>query len=194
MLKFATTLHFFNNPATSFLQSDVLTYSTLDAYNRLLLFLAFGHYGFIPKAYNAPGLFPHDSLDAAKIDHLTETIMATFHNVPLSEVLTANSANRVYPTISQIALPPIMRDEVLSAYKFFMFDCTSSDHTAVISAMKSNLTDRLIELLNFPVSPMYKLAICDRLLYEINPTLPPIPHEVKDVWIKCVAADQPLGN
>uniref|UniRef100_A0A915K5M7 DNA-directed DNA polymerase n=1 Tax=Romanomermis culicivorax TaxID=13658 RepID=A0A915K5M7_ROMCU len=234
-LKFAATLRFFNNPATSFLQSDVLMYAALDAYYRLLLFLAFGHYGFIHEAYNAPGLFPHDSLDATKINHLTETIIATFHNVPLSGVLPADSANRVYPTISQIALPPIMRDEVLSAYKFFMFDCTLSDHgwsfclgtvpngfgslkvlrhtthpkllttpkvpkkkkkkqkdewnkspdvsddedpalqpqlifndpkrlqAAVMSAMKSNLTDQLIELLIFPVSPMYKLAICDRL-------------------------------
>uniref|UniRef100_A0A915KP86 Uncharacterized protein n=1 Tax=Romanomermis culicivorax TaxID=13658 RepID=A0A915KP86_ROMCU len=53
--------------------------------------------------------------------------MAAFHNVTLSEVLPADSANRIYPTISQIALPAIMRDEVLSAYKFFRFDCTSYD-------------------------------------------------------------------
>uniref|UniRef100_A0A915HTY5 Uncharacterized protein n=1 Tax=Romanomermis culicivorax TaxID=13658 RepID=A0A915HTY5_ROMCU len=57
--------------------------------------------------------------------------------------------------------------------------------------MKSNLTDRIIELLNFPVSLMYKLAIRDPLQYD-DPALPPIPHEVDDVWIEPVAADQPL--
>uniref|UniRef100_A0A915KN59 Uncharacterized protein n=1 Tax=Romanomermis culicivorax TaxID=13658 RepID=A0A915KN59_ROMCU len=58
--------------------------------------------------------------------------------------------------------------------------------------MKSNLSDRLIELLNFPVSPMYKLAIRDHLQYETDPALPPILHEVDDVWIEHVTADQPL--
>uniref|UniRef100_A0A915IQY7 Uncharacterized protein n=1 Tax=Romanomermis culicivorax TaxID=13658 RepID=A0A915IQY7_ROMCU len=37
--------------------------------------------------------------------------------------------------------------------------------------MKSNLTDRIIELLNFPVSPMYKLAIRDHLQYDDLTTL-----------------------
>uniref|UniRef100_A0A915L1J2 Uncharacterized protein n=1 Tax=Romanomermis culicivorax TaxID=13658 RepID=A0A915L1J2_ROMCU len=262
-LRFPAALRFFNNPATSFLQSDVLAYAALDTYYPLLLFLAFGRYGFIPEVYNALAWFPHDSLDATKIDHLAETIIAAFHNVTLSDVLPPDSADRVYPTISQIALPEIMRDEVLSAYKFFMYDCTSSDHcqsfclgmvtngfgsvkvltrtthpklltnpkvpkkkkkkqkdewnkspdvsddedlalhprsvfqdpkclqAAITSAMKSNLTDRIIELLNFPVSPKYKLAIRDRLQYD-DPALPPFPHEVDDVWIERVAADQPL--
>uniref|UniRef100_A0A915KL00 Uncharacterized protein n=1 Tax=Romanomermis culicivorax TaxID=13658 RepID=A0A915KL00_ROMCU len=107
-LKFPAALCFFNNPATSFLQSDVLEYAALDAYYPLLLFLAFGLYGVVPEVYNAPGLVCQDSLDAAKIDHLAEMLIATFHNVPLSEVLPADSADRVYPTISQIALPVIM--------------------------------------------------------------------------------------
>uniref|UniRef100_A0A915IXL8 Uncharacterized protein n=1 Tax=Romanomermis culicivorax TaxID=13658 RepID=A0A915IXL8_ROMCU len=65
---------------------------------------------------------------AAKIDHLAKTIIAAFHKVMLSDVLPPDSADRVSPTISQVALPAIMRDEVLSPYKFFMYDCTSSDH------------------------------------------------------------------
>uniref|UniRef100_A0A915KXN8 Uncharacterized protein n=1 Tax=Romanomermis culicivorax TaxID=13658 RepID=A0A915KXN8_ROMCU len=60
--------------------------------------------------------------------------------------------------------------------------------------MKSRLTDRLIELLNFPVSPMYKLAICNRLIYKSDPALPLIPHEVDDVWIESVAANQLLRD
>uniref|UniRef100_A0A915IKJ4 Uncharacterized protein n=1 Tax=Romanomermis culicivorax TaxID=13658 RepID=A0A915IKJ4_ROMCU len=72
-LRFPAALRFFNNPATSFLQSDVLAYTALDTYYPLLLFLAFSHYGFVPDIYNAPPLFPHNSLDTAKMDHLTET-------------------------------------------------------------------------------------------------------------------------
>uniref|UniRef100_A0A915IWR1 Uncharacterized protein n=1 Tax=Romanomermis culicivorax TaxID=13658 RepID=A0A915IWR1_ROMCU len=74
-LRFPTAQQFFNNPSMSFLQLDVLAYAALKAYYPLLLFLAFGRYGFIPEVYNAPALFPHDSLDAAKIDHLAETII-----------------------------------------------------------------------------------------------------------------------
>uniref|UniRef100_A0A915HK58 Uncharacterized protein n=1 Tax=Romanomermis culicivorax TaxID=13658 RepID=A0A915HK58_ROMCU len=117
-LPFPAALRFFNNPLTSFLQSDVLAYVALDAYYLLLLFLAFGRFGFILEVYNAPALFPHDSLDTPEIDHLAETIIAAFHNVPLSDVLPPDSTDRVYPTVSQVALPAIMRDE----------DCTSSDH------------------------------------------------------------------
>uniref|UniRef100_A0A915JA68 Uncharacterized protein n=1 Tax=Romanomermis culicivorax TaxID=13658 RepID=A0A915JA68_ROMCU len=75
-----------------------------------------------------------------------------------------------------------------------MFDNPKCLQAAVTSAMKSGLTDRLIELLNFPVSPMYKLAIRDGLQYETDPALPPISHEVEDVWIERVAANQPLRD
>uniref|UniRef100_A0A915KV93 Uncharacterized protein n=1 Tax=Romanomermis culicivorax TaxID=13658 RepID=A0A915KV93_ROMCU len=71
-----------------------------------------------------------------------------------------------------------------------MFNDPKRLQPAVTSAMKSNLTDRLIELLNFPVSPMYRLVIPDRLQYETDPMLPPIPQEVDDMWIECVAANQ----
>uniref|UniRef100_A0A915L768 Uncharacterized protein n=1 Tax=Romanomermis culicivorax TaxID=13658 RepID=A0A915L768_ROMCU len=40
-----------------------------------------------------------------------------------------------------------------------IFNDPKSLQAAVTSAMKSNLTEWIIELLNFPVSPMYKLAI-----------------------------------
>uniref|UniRef100_A0A915KJ00 Uncharacterized protein n=1 Tax=Romanomermis culicivorax TaxID=13658 RepID=A0A915KJ00_ROMCU len=56
-LRFLAALRFFNNPSTSFLQSDIFAYAALDAYYPLLLFLAFSHYSFIPEVYNA--LFPH---------------------------------------------------------------------------------------------------------------------------------------
>uniref|UniRef100_A0A915KLH2 Uncharacterized protein n=1 Tax=Romanomermis culicivorax TaxID=13658 RepID=A0A915KLH2_ROMCU len=93
-LCFPAALRFLNNPSTSFLQSDVLAYAALDAYYPLLLFLAFGGYGFIPQVYNALALFPQDSLDTAEIDHLAETVIAAFHNVVLSDVLPPNYADR----------------------------------------------------------------------------------------------------
>uniref|UniRef100_A0A915L865 Uncharacterized protein n=1 Tax=Romanomermis culicivorax TaxID=13658 RepID=A0A915L865_ROMCU len=233
---------------------------------RFCCFLAFDHYTFIPEEYNAPALFPHDSLDAAKTDHLAETLITTFHNVTLTDVVPSNAANKIYPTILQIALPAIMGDKVLSAYQFFLFNFTSSDQgqsfcsgmvpngfrnrkilmrtmhpkllttpkalkkkkkkqkdewnkspevsddknpslqpkslfddpkclqAAVVSAIKSGLMDRLIELLNFPVSPMYKLAICDQIQFDPDPALPPIPHKVEDIWIEHVSADQLLQD
>uniref|UniRef100_A0A915HIE3 Uncharacterized protein n=1 Tax=Romanomermis culicivorax TaxID=13658 RepID=A0A915HIE3_ROMCU len=85
-------------------------------------------WGFIPEVCNAPTLFPQDSLDAAEIDHLAKTLIATFHSVMLMEVLPTEAINKIYLTISQIALPEIMQDELLSAYQIFMFDCASSNH------------------------------------------------------------------
>uniref|UniRef100_A0A915LAE9 Uncharacterized protein n=1 Tax=Romanomermis culicivorax TaxID=13658 RepID=A0A915LAE9_ROMCU len=80
-LKFPAALHFLNNPHASFLQQDVLAYGALDGFYLILLFLAFGRYGFIPEIYNAPSLYLHDSLEATQIDQLAETLIATFHNV-----------------------------------------------------------------------------------------------------------------
>uniref|UniRef100_A0A915L767 Uncharacterized protein n=1 Tax=Romanomermis culicivorax TaxID=13658 RepID=A0A915L767_ROMCU len=57
-LKFPTALRFFNNPETLFLQLDDLTYAALDPYYPLLLFLALGRYGSVPKVYNTPHCFP----------------------------------------------------------------------------------------------------------------------------------------
>uniref|UniRef100_A0A915IK93 Uncharacterized protein n=1 Tax=Romanomermis culicivorax TaxID=13658 RepID=A0A915IK93_ROMCU len=58
-----------------------------------------------------------------------------------------------------------------------MFDDPKLLQAAVTLAMKSGLTDRLIELLNFPVSPMSKLAVRDGLQYKTDTALPPFPHE-----------------
>uniref|UniRef100_A0A915JAW8 Uncharacterized protein n=1 Tax=Romanomermis culicivorax TaxID=13658 RepID=A0A915JAW8_ROMCU len=72
-----------------------------------------------------------------------------------------------------------------------MFDDPKRLQAAITLAMKSNLTDRIIKLLNFPVSPIYKLAIWDRMQYD-DPALPLLHHEVDDLWTERVAADQPL--
>uniref|UniRef100_A0A915J1P1 Uncharacterized protein n=1 Tax=Romanomermis culicivorax TaxID=13658 RepID=A0A915J1P1_ROMCU len=127
-LKFPAALQFFNNPVTSFLQLEILAYAALDVFYLILLFLALGLYSFAPEVYNAPALFPYESLDAAQIDNLAETLIPAFHNITLTDILLTNIVDKIYPTISQITLPVITRDEVLSTYKFFMFDCISSDH------------------------------------------------------------------
>uniref|UniRef100_A0A915JA59 Uncharacterized protein n=1 Tax=Romanomermis culicivorax TaxID=13658 RepID=A0A915JA59_ROMCU len=55
-----------------------------------------------------------------------------------------------------------------------IFDHPKRLQAAVTSAMKTNLTDWIIELLNFPISSIYKLAIRDRMQYD-DPTLSPLP-------------------
>uniref|UniRef100_A0A915LBE6 Integrase zinc-binding domain-containing protein n=1 Tax=Romanomermis culicivorax TaxID=13658 RepID=A0A915LBE6_ROMCU len=237
-----------------------------DPGNRYCQHITASCYGFVPEMYNAPALFHYGSLDAAKIDHLAETLIAAFHNVTLMDVLPADAVDKIYPTILQIPLPVIMGDEVLSPYQFFMFHCILSDHgrsfclgtqpnsfghiktltstmhpklliakkvqkkkkkkqkdewnkllevsddedwslqprsmfddpkrlqAVVTSAMKSELTHRILESLNFPMLPMYKVAIPNRLQFETDPALPSIPHEVDDVWIECVAANQLLHD
>uniref|UniRef100_A0A915II35 Uncharacterized protein n=1 Tax=Romanomermis culicivorax TaxID=13658 RepID=A0A915II35_ROMCU len=128
-LKFPATFRFFNNPQESYLQPDVLAYAALDAFYPILLFLAFGRYKFIAEIYNAPLLYRHDSLEATQIDRLAKMLIATFHNVSLTKVMPADSTDKVYLMLSQIALAAIMQDKVLSAYQFFMYDCTSSEHS-----------------------------------------------------------------
>uniref|UniRef100_A0A915JR02 Uncharacterized protein n=1 Tax=Romanomermis culicivorax TaxID=13658 RepID=A0A915JR02_ROMCU len=76
-----------------------------------------------------------------------------------------------------------------------MFDDPKRLQAAVISATKSDLSHRIIELLNFPVSPLYKLAIHDRLQYD-DPALPLIRHEVDDVdgdWFRWLTSFMPLA-
>uniref|UniRef100_A0A915JTM3 Uncharacterized protein n=1 Tax=Romanomermis culicivorax TaxID=13658 RepID=A0A915JTM3_ROMCU len=125
-LKVPATPHFFNNPRNLYLPPDVLAYPGLDAFYPILLFLAFGRYGFIPEIYTTASLYPCDWLEAAEINWLAEMLIATFHNIPLTEIVPADSNAALFPMLSPVTSPAIMQDEVLS--KFFMYDCTSSDH------------------------------------------------------------------
>uniref|UniRef100_A0A915HHC3 Uncharacterized protein n=1 Tax=Romanomermis culicivorax TaxID=13658 RepID=A0A915HHC3_ROMCU len=90
--------------------------------------------------------------------------------------------------------PEVSDEEDQSLQPKSLFEDPKRLQAAVTSAMKSGLTDQLIQLLNFPVSPMYKLAIRDPIQFNPDPALPPIPHEVDDMWIKRVTADQLLCN
>uniref|UniRef100_A0A915L6Y4 Uncharacterized protein n=1 Tax=Romanomermis culicivorax TaxID=13658 RepID=A0A915L6Y4_ROMCU len=90
--------------------------------------------------------------------------------------------------------PDVSDDEDPALQPRSLFDDPKCLQAAITSAMKSRLTDRLIELLNFPVSPLYKLAIRNHLQYKTDTMLPPIPQEVDEVWIDRLAADQPLRD
>uniref|UniRef100_A0A915IKA9 Uncharacterized protein n=1 Tax=Romanomermis culicivorax TaxID=13658 RepID=A0A915IKA9_ROMCU len=88
--------------------------------------------------------------------------------------------------------PEVSDEEDPSLQPKSIFDNLKCLQAAVTLAMKSEITHWLMKLLNFPVSPIYKLAICNRIEFQTDPQLPPIPHKVDDVWIEHVAADQPL--
>uniref|UniRef100_A0A915HY25 Uncharacterized protein n=1 Tax=Romanomermis culicivorax TaxID=13658 RepID=A0A915HY25_ROMCU len=75
-----------------------------------------------------------------------------------------------------------------------IFDDPKRLQAGVISAIKRRIMHQLIELLNCPVSHTYKLAICDHIEFETDPLLPPIPQEVKDVWVERIAANQRLHD
>uniref|UniRef100_A0A915IT40 Uncharacterized protein n=1 Tax=Romanomermis culicivorax TaxID=13658 RepID=A0A915IT40_ROMCU len=75
-----------------------------------------------------------------------------------------------------------------------LFDDLKRLQAAVTSAMKSELTHQLIKLLNFPVSPIYKLAIHDHIEFETNPPMLLIPHKVDNIWIERVPTDQPISD
>uniref|UniRef100_A0A915KYQ8 Uncharacterized protein n=1 Tax=Romanomermis culicivorax TaxID=13658 RepID=A0A915KYQ8_ROMCU len=72
-----------------------------------------------------------------------------------------------------------------------LYDNAKCLQAAVASAMKSGFTHQLIELLGFPVFPIYKLAAWDSLDFENDMLL---PTNVDDVCIEGVAADQPLPD
>uniref|UniRef100_A0A915IXL6 Uncharacterized protein n=1 Tax=Romanomermis culicivorax TaxID=13658 RepID=A0A915IXL6_ROMCU len=88
-----------------YLQPGVLACAALDPFYPILLFLALGPNHFIPNIYNAVSLYPHYSLEAAKIDQLIKTLIFTFHNVPLTEVVPADMNTNIYPMLSQVASP-----------------------------------------------------------------------------------------
>uniref|UniRef100_A0A915KTE5 Uncharacterized protein n=1 Tax=Romanomermis culicivorax TaxID=13658 RepID=A0A915KTE5_ROMCU len=54
--------------------------------------------------------------------------------------------------------PYVSDDEDPALQPRLMFNNLKCLQAALTSAMKSGLTDQLMELLNFPVWPMYKLA------------------------------------
>uniref|UniRef100_A0A915IPM0 Uncharacterized protein n=1 Tax=Romanomermis culicivorax TaxID=13658 RepID=A0A915IPM0_ROMCU len=90
--------------------------------------------------------------------------------------------------------PEVSEDEDPSLQPKSLFNDPKRLQAAVTLAMKSGLTHRLIEILNFLVSPIYKLAIHDRIKFESDPPMQSIPHKVDDLWIEHVTANQPLPD
>uniref|UniRef100_A0A915IHV8 Uncharacterized protein n=1 Tax=Romanomermis culicivorax TaxID=13658 RepID=A0A915IHV8_ROMCU len=183
-LKFPATMPFFNNPATLFLQSDILTYAALDAYYPLLLFLAFSYYSFVPEVYNAP-IVVSPRLVGCRRNRPPCRDLLTAPKVLKKKKKQKDEWNKSLE-VSEDEDPALQPRSLLDDPKRLL--------AAVTSAMKSGLTDRLIELLNFLISPMYKLAIRNHIQFHPYPALPLIPHEVDDMWIKRVPANQMLRD
>uniref|UniRef100_A0A915J2H6 Uncharacterized protein n=1 Tax=Romanomermis culicivorax TaxID=13658 RepID=A0A915J2H6_ROMCU len=87
--------------------------------------------------------------------------------------------------------PEVSYKEDPSLQPKLLYEDAKRLQAALASAMKSSLTHHLMELLGFPVSPIYKLAIHNRITFK-NDLL--LPTEVDDVWIEHVATDQPLRD
>uniref|UniRef100_A0A915KYT5 Uncharacterized protein n=1 Tax=Romanomermis culicivorax TaxID=13658 RepID=A0A915KYT5_ROMCU len=54
----------------------------------------FDAYHLHSEVYNTPTFFPHDSLNAAEIDQLAETLIAAFHNIALTDVLPPDAIDK----------------------------------------------------------------------------------------------------
>uniref|UniRef100_A0A915IIQ5 Uncharacterized protein n=1 Tax=Romanomermis culicivorax TaxID=13658 RepID=A0A915IIQ5_ROMCU len=87
--------------------------------------------------------------------------------------------------------PDVSDDEDPSLQPKKLYDDATCLQAVVASAIKSSLMHQLMELLGFPLSPIYKLTVCDCLAFENDPRL---PTDVHDIWTEHVAADQPLHN
>uniref|UniRef100_A0A915III6 Uncharacterized protein n=1 Tax=Romanomermis culicivorax TaxID=13658 RepID=A0A915III6_ROMCU len=90
--------------------------------------------------------------------------------------------------------PKVSDNKDLAIQRRSLFNDPKRLQAAITLTMKSGLTDWLIKLLNFRVSPIYKLAICQLIQFDPDPGLKLISQEVDDMWITYVAADQPLCN
>uniref|UniRef100_A0A915JW03 Uncharacterized protein n=1 Tax=Romanomermis culicivorax TaxID=13658 RepID=A0A915JW03_ROMCU len=197
-------LRFFNNPVTSFLQSDVLAYTALEAYYPLLFFLAFRCYGFVPEAYNALPLFPHDSLDPTKIDHLAKRNSAQWFSQPQTiGVYNTPQASHCIETAKKKRkeqkdewnkFGEVSDDEDPLLQPKSLFNDPKRPQAAVTWAIKGGPTDRLIKLLNFPVSPRYKSAIHDRIQFQTDWALPPISHQVDGDWFRRLTTCMPFAT
>uniref|UniRef100_A0A915HZH5 Uncharacterized protein n=1 Tax=Romanomermis culicivorax TaxID=13658 RepID=A0A915HZH5_ROMCU len=87
--------------------------------------------------------------------------------------------------------PEVSNDEDPLLQPKKVYDVSKRLHAAIASAMKSHLMHRINDLLGFPVSLIYKLEVV-ACLNSIKDWL--IPSEVDDVWVECMAPNQPLPD
>uniref|UniRef100_A0A915HSU7 Uncharacterized protein n=1 Tax=Romanomermis culicivorax TaxID=13658 RepID=A0A915HSU7_ROMCU len=127
------------------------------------------------------GKVPNDFCSIKVLTHTMHLKLLTTPKVPKKKKKKQKDEFNKSPDISDDKDPALQPRS--------MFNDPKRHQAAVTSAMKRGLTDWLIKLLNFRVSPLYKLAIWDCLQYKTDPALPPIPHEVDNKWIKRVAID-----